>query len=142
MSINPRIPRWLLPPDVNKDGPSVQTHGGMMCVVVERHEIPRALIAARGGDYIPALAMTAIHSWMGVAFTPQMPKPKCATCEHDLHSADDAAAFFVSLPMYGNGDSIIIGVCARCVRKIGSDGLMARSIEHFKKIWPKATVTR
>lgn len=135
----------MLPPGANAGGPPVQTTGALQCVVIERSEVPRAIAASRGGDYVSTHVLQAIGQWMGEGFRPTQPKPRCAECDTAIESPvgnNAPEAFYIAIPTLGNGDTIAAAVCGRCTRKIGSDSLFAHCIEHFKKVWPKATVVK
>lgn len=149
MGFDPRkawkVPRFLLPPGANAGGPAIQTFGRLSCVVIERHEVPRALAAARSGDYTANQVLQAIGQWMGTGFTPSTPRPVCAVCQATVESPVGPTApeaFFIALPTQGNGDVLIAPVCAKCTKLHGGESLVAKGIEHFKKVWPKAFVTR
>lgn len=140
-----KMPRHLLPPNANAGGPPVQTHGIMSCIVIEKSEVPRAMGASRGGDYTATHVLQTIGKWMHTAFTPTSPRPQCALCEAVVESPvgpTSPEAFFIAMPVQGNGDTLIAPVCAKCMKATGSESLVAKAIEHFKKIWPKANVTR
>jgi hypothetical protein len=140
-----KTPRHLLPPGVNAGGPAIQTQGVLSCIVIERHEVPRAMAASRGGDYTATHVLQAIGQWMGTGFTPTTPRPTCALCQKVFESpmgADAPEAFFIAMPTQGNGDTLAAPVCRACVKATGSESLVAKAIEHFKRVWPKAYVTR
>ncbi len=135
----------MLPPGANLGGPPIQTHGALQCVVIERSEVPRAIAASRGGDYVSTHVLQAIGQWMGEGFRPNKPKPRCPVCDTAIESPtgqNAPEAFFIAIPTLGNGDTLIAPVCGRCCHKIGSDGLLAKCIEHFKRVWPKSTVVQ
>jgi hypothetical protein len=108
--------------------------------VVERREVPNILWAAQGGDFTSQQMLEGIAGWQQ-AFAPKMPRQRCATCDHEFQQATDPEGFFLAIPFIGDGDSVIVGVCKRCVRRIGSDGLMAACAEFFKRLWPKGVIT-
>lgn len=123
----------------------MQTFGATSCVVIERHEVPRAMAASRGGDYTATHVLQAIGQWMGEGFKPTTPRPTCALCQNKFESPggpDAPEAFFIAIPIRGNGDTLVAPVCRKCVKAAGSESLTAKAIEHFKKVWPKSTLAR
>lgn len=102
------------------------------------------MAAARNRDYMANMVLLAIGNWMGY-FAPNRPKPVCAECTTTIESptgSNAPEAFYIAIPTQGDGDTIVAPVCGPCTRKIGSESLLAKAIEHFKKLWPEATVTR
>lgn len=122
-------------------GPIVQTRGVMACFVAERREFDQILWAAEGGDAAAVQVRMGIGLWRQVAFAPKAPQPRCCACLYAFPDADAPEAFFLAIPQRGDGNSLVSGVCRACVRKIGSDGLLARATEHFRKFWPDSKVT-
>lgn len=140
-----RTPRHLLPPGVNIGGPPIQSFGVMSCIVIEKNEVPRAIAASRGGDYTATHVLQTIGQWMSEGFTPTTPRPQCAMCQTIIDSpvgANAPEAFFIAMPIRGNGDTLVAPVCGKCVKATGSESLTAKAIEHFKKVWPKSTIAR
>lgn len=141
MMIDDRTPRHLLPPGSGNFGSTLQTKGVMGCFVVERREVPAMIYASDRGDFTAAQIRVGVGLWMQRAFPIGGPRQRCATCDHTFESPVEPEAFFLSIPFRGDGDSIVSAVCRACVRKIGSDGLLAAALDHFTKIWPAAKVT-
>lgn len=134
-------PRHLIP-GLNKGGPAIQTRGVMGCYVIERREVPAMMYAADGGDHTAAQVRIGIGLWMQKAFAPGTPTQHCVICHtYAFKSASDPEAFFLAIPMRGDGDSMVSAVCTRCTRRVGSDGLLAAAIEYHKRVWPAARVT-
>lgn len=134
-------PRHLMPPGAGAGGVALQTKGVMGCYVIERREVPQMMYAADGGDFTAAQIRIGTGMWMQRAFAPGTPAQHCPLCQHAFASATEPEAFFLAIPYRGDGDSIVSAVCVRCVRRVGSDGLLAAAIEHFKRLWPNAKVT-
>lgn len=137
---NPKEARHLSPGG-NVGGPTIQTKGVMGCFVIERREIPAMMYASDGGDHAAAQVRIGVGLWMATAFAPNAARQRCALCEHVFESATDPEAFFLAIPFKGDGDSIVTGVCRRCVRMSGSDGLLGKAAEFFKRLWPASKVT-
>lgn len=132
-----------MPPGSGGDGGvAIQRTGALSCFIIERSEVPAMMYAADGGDFVAAQVRIGIGNWMTAAFAPNTRPPRCATCEHTFEKPIEPEAFYLAVPMRGDGLGMVVGVCKRCVRRIGSDGLFNSAIEHFKKVWPKAVVTR
>ena len=140
MTFDPKQARHLIPGG-NTGGPAIQTRGVMACYVVERREVPAMIWASDGGDHTAAQIRIGIGLWGETAFAHGAPRQRCATCDTTFESATSPEAFFLAIPQRGDGDSLVCGVCPACVRKIGSDGLLARAAETFKRVWPAAVVT-
>lgn len=137
----PDTPRHLVDPVEGHGGNQVQTKGVMACFVVERREAQAMIWASEGGDYTAQTIRIGIGLWASQAFAPNMPPQRCVECEYTFPDAAAPEAFFLAIPERGDGDSIVCGVCRACVRKIGSDSLLARCAEHFKRLWPKSRLT-
>lgn len=134
------MPRHLMLPHQRGDGGvAIQTKGMMGVYVIERVEVPAMMYDADRGHYTAAQVRDHIGSWMGGAFIAA--PPKCSGCDHTFATPVEPEGFYVAIPYRGNGNSLVVGVCKRCVRRIGSDGLLAHAIEHFKKVWPDSVVT-
>lgn len=137
---DPKQARHLMPGG-NVGGPALQTRGQLGCFVIERREVPEMYHAAAGGDFTAQQINIGVSGWGTRAFAPNAPRQRCATCDNQFESAIDPEAFFLAIPFKGDGDSVVAGVCKACVRRIGSDGLMAACAEFMKRLWPAATVT-
>lgn len=132
------LPRYLTP-GANQGGPAIQTRGSMACYVLERREFPAMIAASDAGDYRAAQVRVGVGLWAEKAFGVRY--PKCATCETHFQNSIEPDAFFLAIPQRGDGDSLVGAVCKKCAKRIGSEGMLAAAIEHFKKVWPAATVT-
>jgi hypothetical protein len=128
-------------PGQNVGGPAIQTRGQMGCFVIERREVPQMMFAADHGDFTAAQVRIGIGLWMQQAFLPQAPRQRCVSCGHTWEHAAEPEAFFLAIPYKGDGDSLVSGMCKRCVRRVGSEGLLAACAEHFKRIFPKGVIT-
>lgn len=140
MSINPNMPRHILPPGSGNFGSAVQTKGVMGCFVVERREVPQMVYASDRGDFTASQIRIGVGLWIE-KFVGSIPPQRCGLCGDTFTGAADPEAFFLAIPFRGDGDSIVVGVCRKCVAQVGSDGLLAAAIEHFKRLWPASTVT-
>lgn len=127
-------------PNSNPGG-ALQTRGMMGVFVVERREAPAMVYASDGGDFTASQIRIGVGLWMQTAFVPRAPQQQCATCSHVFNAPTDPEAFFLAIPYRGDGDSLVCGVCRACVHKIGSDSLLGRAAEHFKKIFPHGVIT-
>lgn len=134
-----RTPRFFLPASAH-GGQPYQTQGAMTCVVIERREIREVYAKSANGDWIAQTVIRCLDGWMAEAFK-QAP-PQCAFCDHTFEHAMQPEAFIVGVPMRGDGGHVVTAICKKCVKSIGSESLPARAIEHYKKLWPKAQVTK
>lgn len=121
-------------------GPAIQTKGVMGCFVVERREFDQMMWASEGGDYAAMQVRQGIGLWRQVAFAPKAPPSRCCECLFVFPDPDAPEAFFLAIPQRGDGNSLVMGVCKSCVRKIGGEGLLAKAMELFRKFWPDSQV--
>lgn len=116
----------------------IQKRGIMSCAVFEKREIPDMMVAANSGHLMAKQFAKIIGSWLSLRARDV--RLQCATCEHVFEDSTHAEAFFIAFPIEGDGAPIVCGVCKNCVTKIGSEGLLGRAAEHFKRVWPNAII--